>query len=504
MKKQIISIYIIISLIATSLSACSNGVVSEQKNVETTTINNSSYYSITNAKYLNSENDYMTLNVKIPKIVCSNDENNSLFDEINEELEKNINSIVNEAKSTAKKTYESYLKTAKNNAIKDRNDKIKKLLTKYEGIITNDDKDFLDFIIKEDSGAEPKMIPRKVASTPSNIRRDNFDNAPNTKSNEKVPMNREPNKVPRSGSGESKNSSSDKKDSVSGFTNSEDLIIPGLHNKNIIVVETTEAETVKSNTNTVSSSEKGSERPSGGMGNRPKGMPNGDKKRATMSDAKSSDAAVDNADDTADDTVYSDVDAALNDFNEKRPGRENVGPRMQRPLRRQESVGTRSNTTPTIDDFYMELEDILRFSNLTDRELKMSYTKTSINCEFYVLCLDKDYLSLYVDFSTSRTTKSDKRYYYNVDLNQKKMLKISDLLGENYKDICANSIKRTIENWSNDEKNALTDNYDIDSLLTEDVSFFINNNHVPVVVFDKYAITAGGSIGYPEFLIEGK
>ena len=74
-------------------------------------------------------------------------------------------------------------------------------------------------------------------------------------------------------------------------------------------------------------------------------------------------------------------------------------------------------------------------------------------------------------------------------MKEKKIVKLSDVLGENYKEICINNINEAILNFSDEEKAKLKSNYNIEDYINDDTAFFINNNHIPVVELDKWAIT---------------
>lgn len=164
---------------------------------------------------------------------------------------------------------------------------------------------------------------------------------------------------------------------------------------------------------------------------------------------------------------------------------------------------TDENTELTLDGFYRELGMIKRMRIPNDRRLTREYIPTYITCGFDVKCLDEDYLSLYIELDETRINTSSKRFYYNIDLKNKKLVTIKDVLGENYKDTCVNTINNAINAWSEDKKSDLIKGYDVSKFIDDDTTFFINNNHIPVVVFEKNTIIAGAA-GYPEFQIINK
>ena len=54
-----------------------------------------------------------------------------------------------------------------------------------------------------------------------------------------------------------------------------------------------------------------------------------------------------------------------------------------------------------------------------------------------------------------------------------------------------------MEQW---KKSTIIDGYNLDSYITENTPFFINNNHKPVIEIERFVITIGSS-GYHEFQI---
>ena len=248
-------------------------------------------------------------------------------------------------------------------------------------------------------------------------------------------------------------------DMVFGHTSTKDLIIPGLHNKNIIVVEKSETESVseESNRKIASSS-------------------NPDKDIATKSFPKFDDKRINQETDNIK------IDTKTSSKSETTFMRE----RKEFNIK----VSTKSSLRRNFD-----LNDLTSYSYLIRQ-----YIPTTIECNYDVKCLDGDYLSIMVEINESRTTNKITRLFYNIDLNNKIILSIKDILGENYKDICTKTINTTIDNWSDEQKSVLIDNYNIEEYIDENTPFFINNNHIPVVQVEKFVISIG-STGYHEFQI---
>ena len=114
--------------------------------------------------------------------------------------------------------------------------------------------------------------------------------------------------------------------------------------------------------------------------------------------------------------------------------------------------------------------------------------------------MDEEYLSLFIEISESRTTSTVKRLFYNIDLVNKKTITLNEIIGENYKDKCVQTITSAIDSWSDEEKQLLKKDYNVSEYISDDTPFFINNNHKPVISLDKFSITVG-TAGYLEFQI---
>ncbi|MBR4314847.1 MAG: hypothetical protein IKP66_08065, partial [Lachnospiraceae bacterium] len=154
----------------------------------------------------------------------------------------------------------------------------------------------------------------------------------------------------------------------------------------------------------------------------------------------------------------------------------------------------------TLDNFYRDLRTIRRFNIPDDFSLTIQYIPTTIECHYEVKCLDEEYLSLFVELSESRTTSSVKRLFYNVNLNNKKIVNLKDVLGDKYKETSVKCITEAIDKWSDEQKSTLIEGYNLDNYITESTPFFINNNHKPVIEIERFVITIGSS-GYHEFQI---
>ena len=400
------------------LSVASQSISCNKIKVQNTITADTTYYSVTTGSFERDKNSYMNIDIRIPKITYSNNEGSEIIDSLNTTIESNLNSLISEAKERALDTYNSYLKSAKDNAKQDIENKINSLKSKYESVLGETEIEIL-----------------------SNL---------------------------------------DEVETVNGFTSTNDLIIPNLHNKNIIIVETTVATESSATNNQVSRPEIAPSEKSGDFQNFPR--------RASFSNAKrppkNNDFHIE--DDVIDDNAIKDDKV-----------RDNLPPKN-------ENISSSSNATLseeiTLENFYRDLSELKVFGIPDDHILTTQYTPTSIECNYEVKCLDEDYLSLFVELTESRTTSTIKRLFYNVDLNNKKIINIIDILGENYKETCIKHITEAIEKWDDTEKSKLIKDYNLESYINESTPFFINNNHRPVIEIEKFVITIG-SAGYHEFQI---
>lgn len=486
MIKRIISIILLVSMMAFSIFGCTSP---NQKLVTADT----PYYSVTTGSYEQDRNVYMKLDIKIPKITYSNTDGNELMDSLNKDIESSLNTLIDDAKKNALSTYETYLQSAKDNARKDIENKIAEIENKYKSVIGDAEKEILSNLSADDVSnfsfsnmGRMNTFPNRIASFsemfPNTRRRFNPEFKSSRKATESI---------------------------VTGFTGTDDLIIPGLHNKKIIVVETTTAAPTETS---IQISGKPGIAPSEGFGasfgsgsERPKraswsnGFPsnmNGEFKRPERDATKETESttketeSTTKATDKKEETVTYDVkpkEVASEEFK--------LYPRF---------VATKSDVTEdeeiTLENFYRDLRRIRRFTIPDDFSLAVQYIPTTIECNYEVKCLDEDYLSLFVELSETRTTSNVKRLFYNVDLNKKTIINLKDILGDKYKETSVKYITEAIEKWDDDQKATLIQNYNIENYISESTPFFINNNHRPVIEIEKFVITIG-STGYHEFQI---
>ena len=106
------------------------------------------------------------------------------------------------------------------------------------------------------------------------------------------------------------------------------------------------------------------------------------------------------------------------------------------------------------------------------------------------------YLSLAVMGTENWTTAYSETRYYNLDLKDGKLLTLKDVLGENYKQIADEEIRRQMKERA-DSGSVYFEGFEG---IDENTPFYLNESGNPGIVFDKYEI-APGSEGQQEFEI---
>ena len=513
MHNKTLSSLIIVSLIMTSLSACNLNIKS-QKAIGPDT----PYYSVTIGSYDKSKNTYMNLDVEVPKITYSNESASSLIDPINAEIDTSLNTIIEEAKNKALATYESYIESAKTNAKKDIENRINNLKEKYKNVLGDEEVKLISEFSVDDLERKPfGRVFMATMSEFSNFFQPRFRNEPNDgqqignrgKNNWMEPNNNinennnssdRKNNIDKNNAQESKTDNKLKEttidETVHGFTNSSDIINPDLHNKNIIIVETTEKK-VSETTTESNSKGNGTRFKNRGTKSNANKITNEYKQNNTIEETKKQEYNNNRNtqelinDDKSENKVStsSETSSDLKDSTD-----ENIG--LVNDLINEADI----NEEITLDNFYRDFRGIYMTRIPDDYTLAMYYIPTTITCNFEVKCLDEDFISLFIEISESRTTTMIKRLFYNVDLNKGKIINIKELLGEKYKETVVNTINSEIEKWTDDQKATLINNYSVEKYINDDTPYFINNNHRSVIQIEKFAITIG-SAGYHEFQI---
>lgn len=112
----------------------------------------------------------------------------------------------------------------------------------------------------------------------------------------------------------------------------------------------------------------------------------------------------------------------------------------------------------------------------------------------------KNTLSFMVEGTESWVSAYAMTEYYNLDLDTFTYLTLSDVLGEDYVAIANQSIKEQIDSRRESGDTYFTSEEGGFASVDENTRFYLNEQGLPVVVFDKYEV-APGSEGLVEFVI---
>ena len=123
-----------------------------------------------------------------------------------------------------------------------------------------------------------------------------------------------------------------------------------------------------------------------------------------------------------------------------------------------------------------------------------------ITVDYEILRQDDSYLSFAVRGSENWSGAGNETRYYNLDLTTGKEVTLQDLLGDDYENLANESIRGQIAEREQAGMVFFPEDAGGFSGISEDTQFYINANHNPVIVFEKYEI-ANGAAGEIEFEI---
>ena len=113
---------------------------------------------------------------------------------------------------------------------------------------------------------------------------------------------------------------------------------------------------------------------------------------------------------------------------------------------------------------------------------------------------NKQYTSFVLEMYESWLSASAQYEYYNLDSNTGESITLEDLLGAEYISIANEVIQEEIQN-AGEEGGYFQGDAGGFTSITEETSFYINEDGNPIIVFEKYEIT-NGAMGRPEFEIK--
>ncbi|MCH4886006.1 DUF3298 domain-containing protein [Acidaminobacter sp. JC074] len=170
-----------------------------------------------------------------------------------------------------------------------------------------------------------------------------------------------------------------------------------------------------------------------------------------------------------------------------------------------------------IDDFInetisSEVERILEEAQVRAEEYKDAYISTggteegykeknmTVAVDYEVFSQDENHLSFRVFTHETLAAVYAENLYFTLDLNQRKILSLEDLLGENYVEIMTEKVLADIEEDAKENPNKYFDDYKSpDFKVRSDIDFYLKDNKL-FIVFWKYELAAG-AFGRLEFEI---
>ncbi len=129
------------------------------------------------------------------------------------------------------------------------------------------------------------------------------------------------------------------------------------------------------------------------------------------------------------------------------------------------------------------------------------FNPIGITVDYEIKSCNENYASFVIYCYETAFTAYNEEIYYNVDLERGRIITLKDWFGNDYKEIVADNIEKTIAEWSEEQKEVLWDDLEIIDLITENTDFYINDEGQIVIAFPKYEI-AYGAAGAFEFVIK--
>lgn len=125
-----------------------------------------------------------------------------------------------------------------------------------------------------------------------------------------------------------------------------------------------------------------------------------------------------------------------------------------------------------------------------------------IKVDYEIKQQDDAYLSFVVRGYESWSNAYNESRYYNLDLLTGKEVTLKDLLGDDYEALANDSIRQQIAEREQAGESFFAEDAGGFTGISYNTKFYINTNHNPVIVFDKFEI-ANGAAGEIEFEIGG-
>ena len=132
------------------------------------------------------------------------------------------------------------------------------------------------------------------------------------------------------------------------------------------------------------------------------------------------------------------------------------------------------------------------------------YIPTQINIDYKITYQDDNIISFVITKSESAASAYQEQYFYNIDIENGKELNLRDVLGEYYKEIVDEEVKKQIKERIEENKDNLyftEEEGGFSGIEDEYQDFYINENKKVTIVFQKYEI-APGYMGIQNFEIQ--
>ena len=131
------------------------------------------------------------------------------------------------------------------------------------------------------------------------------------------------------------------------------------------------------------------------------------------------------------------------------------------------------------------------------------YIPTKINVDYKITYQDDNIISFVITKSESSASAYQEQYFYNVDIENGKEINFRDVLGEDYKEIVDEEVKKQIKERMEENKDSsyfTEEEGGFSGIEDEYQDFYIDENKKVTVVFQKYEI-APGYMGIQNFEI---
>lgn len=161
-----------------------------------------------------------------------------------------------------------------------------------------------------------------------------------------------------------------------------------------------------------------------------------------------------------------------------------------------------------VDDFINEMIEtevkrILEEAQIRAEEYKDAYISTggteegfkeknmNVTVDYEIFTQDENYLSFRVFTHESLAAVYAENLYFTLDLKERKIITLEDLLGETYMDQIKSVVTESILEDSKENPNKYFEDYtQTDLIIREDLDFYIKDNKL-FVEFMKYELAAG-------------